>query len=163
MQNAHNPISKTSVFCKHTILTGSAFDAKMRLLRQDRYAEANLRKDTLNDMAKRAVYKKDIPKRMYNFFTSRDEATPPSFSKFAKSIGVTLADLEAWRSKREFDKAYCECNEIRRDYLIDAALTKRYDSSFVKFLLSEEASGSDAALNTVNVNLRVLADGENGA
>ena len=76
---------------------------------------------------------------------------------------MTLADIENWRSKKKFDKAYCECNEIRRDYLIDAALTKRYDSSFVKFLLGEESSGTDGALDTLNVNLRVLTDGENGA
>ena len=114
-------------------------------------------------MGKRAVYKKDMPKKMYRFFACTEGAAPPSFSKFARSIGITLADLESWRSRKEFDKAYCECNEIRRDYLIDAALTKRYDSSFVKFLLSDEATGSDGAIDTVNINLRVLADGENGA
>ena len=62
----------------------------------------------------------------------------PSFSKFARSIGVTCQDIETFRKYKEFDRAYRECNEIKRDYLTDSALCKRFDPSFVKFLLSSE-------------------------
>lgn len=85
-----------------------------------------------------AKYKKDLPRRMYTYFVSYDGAGVPSFSKFARSIGVTLHDLTLMRAHPKFDEAYLECNEIRRDYLIDQALAKRYDSSFTRFLLSAE-------------------------
>lgn len=93
---------------------------------------------------KRARYSEDMPHRIYSFFHSYSDVGAPSFSKFARSIGATLAELESWRSHRIFDEAYRECNEIRRDYLIDNALAKRFDSSFTKFLLTGEyGMGSD--------------------
>ena len=49
-----------------------------------------------------------------------------------------MAELESFRKRREFDAAWRECSEIRRDYLIDSALSKRSDASFTKFLLCEE-------------------------
>ncbi len=90
-------------------------------------------------MKRKIKYTPQMPRLLYSFFISFDEPRgAPSLSKFAKSIGATLADIEGFRKHREFERAYRECNEIRRDYLIDAALTKRFDSSLVKFLLSSE-------------------------
>ena len=43
----------------------------------------------------------------------------------------------SYKRHKKFDRAYRECGEIRRDYLIDRALTRRFDPSFVKFLLSD--------------------------
>ena len=83
-------------------------------------------------------YSSDMPGRMYSFFTGYSDNGAPSFSKFARSIGVTLEHVQKFRRKKEFDRAWRECNEIRRDYLIDCALTKRHDPSFTKFLLSAE-------------------------
>ena len=84
-------------------------------------------------------YDKNFPKQLYLFFiNSINESTPPSFSKFARSIGLTLCELEAFRKHSEFDRSWRDCIEIRRDYLTDCALTRRYDPSFVKFLLSAE-------------------------
>ena len=91
-------------------------------------------------------YTKDMPRRLYSFFASCEDGTAaPSFSKFARSIGSTLSEIEGWRKNKTFDSAWRECIEIRRDYLTDCALTRRYDSSFVKFLLGFEI---DAELNT---------------
>ena len=88
---------------------------------------------------KSAKYSGDYPKRMYIFFKSYADSTgAPSFVKFAESIGVTLADLERFRVHREFDRSYRECSEIRRDYLIDNALTRRFDPSLVRYLLEHE-------------------------
>ena len=86
-----------------------------------------------------------MPRRLYRFFTEYSEAGVPSFVKFARSAGLTVADVERFRCRKEFDRAYRECEEIRRDYLIDGALTKRYDGSFTKFLLtlSEEKSARE--------------------
>ena len=81
---------------------------------------------------------------MYEFFTRFDSsAEAPSFSKFARSVGLTLEDVESFTARAEFGRAYRECSEIRRDYLIDRALTRRYDPSFVKFLLSEDDSTAE--------------------
>ncbi len=76
---------------------------------------------------------------MYSYFAGYCEPHgAPSFSKFARSVGLTLDILRSFRKHRAFDEAYLECNEIRRDYLIDQALTKRFDSSLVKYLLDSE-------------------------
>ena len=104
-------------------------------------------------------YDRELPRQMYAFFSGYDEPGAPSFEKFARSIGVTLEELSGYRRKSEFDRAWRECSEIRRDYLIDRALTKRHDPSFVKFLLAaelgmgEESENSDSSLN---LTLRVV-------
>ena len=101
-------------------------------------------------------YDKGLPRQMYSFFISYSESEPPSFLKFARSIGVTTEDIESYRRHSEFDRAYKECNEIRRDYLIDRALTKRYDPSLVKFLLTAEyGAGEDAPDDNINVRITV--------
>ena len=116
-------------------------------------------------MKRKVKYKGDLPRLLYLFFSSySDTAGAPSFQKFARSIGVTGDDITRFREHRQFDRAYRECSEIRRDYLIDAALTRRYDPSFVKFLLAaefgmgeKEKEKEDTALN---VTLDVLTDGK---
>ena len=88
--------------------------------------------------AKRANYLPTYPKRLYTYFLTYSENGAPSFSKFARAEGILLEDIERFRAHKEFDRAYRECNEIRRDYLIDQALCRRHDPSFVKYLLSIE-------------------------
>lgn len=90
-------------------------------------------------MKRKTEYKSDLPRLLYTYFAAYDDAqSAPSFGKFAKSIGATLEEIEGFREHGEFDRAYRECSEIRRDYLIDRALTRRYDPSLVKFLLAAE-------------------------
>lgn len=84
-------------------------------------------------------YTPELAGRMYHFFISYDDIGAPSFQKFARSVGATCADVERLRSHKHFDRAYRECREIRRDYIIDRALERRFDGSFAKFLLSGEA------------------------
>ncbi len=86
----------------------------------------------------KAEYRDDLPRRMYTFFAHYADVGAPSFSKFARSIGVTLSTIDVFRENAEFDRAYRECSEIRRDYLIDGALTKKHDASFTKYLLTYE-------------------------
>ena len=108
-------------------------------------------------MKQQRKYRKDLPHKLYLYFASYKESFgAPSFLKFARSVGITTADVEAFREHKEFDKAYRECTEIRRDYLIDGALCKRFDSSFTKFLLQEEVEKDADGGDTVNVTLRVL-------
>ena len=116
---------------------------------------------------KRGQYKKDYPRLMSSFFLGYEKSDgAPSFQKFAQKIGVTLERLNEFRKQAEFDRAYRECNEIRRDYLIDIALNKKADGSFVKFLLGaefgmgKEEESTDASLS---VTLEVLSDEKNGS
>jgi hypothetical protein len=92
---------------------------------------------------------------MYVFFKSFADHGAPSFIKFAESIGVTYQDLEGFRVHAEFDRSYRECSEIRRDYLIDNALTRRFDPSLVKYLLeNERIRGGDE--DSLDIRLEVV-------
>ena len=81
-------------------------------------------------------YTPDLPGRMYLYFINYEDRGAPSFTKFAKSIGVTTLDLEGYRSHKKFNLAYIECQQIRIDYITDRALDRRFDSSFTKYLLT---------------------------
>ena len=99
----------------------------------------------------------ELARKMLGYFASLAQSSElPSFDRFARSQGLTLAELLRFRKRKEFDEAYLECSEIRRDYLIDSALTKRSDPSFVKFLLTFEAGGEDTESSSFEVNLRTV-------
>ncbi len=98
---------------------------------------------------------------MYTFFRSYEGPGAPSFAKFAQSIGVTLENLLEYKRHSEFERAYRECSEIRRDYLIDNGLSRRFDASFTKFVLSEEASASPDSVGldgNINVTIEVVGE-----
>ncbi len=110
-------------------------------------------------MKKGRRYGKTMARQMYLFFIGYSDVGAPSFSKFARSVGAALEDIERWREHTVFERAYRECSEIRRDYLIDNALCKRFDASVVKFLLTnefkmEENAAADA--KRVDVVVEVL-------
>ena len=110
-------------------------------------------------MKKSIKYSPDMPRRMYSFFVNFNDVGLPSFQKFARSIGATSEDVEKFRKHSEFERAYKECSEIRRDYLIDNALTKRFDGSVTKFLLSCEFKMDkevDEDKSRLDVRLEVL-------
>ena len=112
------------------------------------------------DMKKRKrKYGSELPRQMYAFFSGYDDVGAPSFGKFARSIGITHEELSDFRKHAEFDRAWRECSEIRRDYLIDRALTKRHDASFVKFLLVAEfgmGEENEPTDSSVNLTLEVV-------
>ena len=104
---------------------------------------------------KKHKYEKTLPRDMYKFFSEfSDTAGVPSFEKYAMHRGMTLEELNSYRSRKKFDLAYRECCEIRRDYLIDRALTKRFDPNFVKFLLTEDSDGDSD--DTLTLKLEVV-------
>ncbi len=88
-------------------------------------------------------YSPSLAGKMYLYFISYEDVGAPSFAKFARSIGATVEDVENFRAHKRFDRAYRECSEIRRDYLIDHALTRRFDPTFVKFLLSSNEENAE--------------------
>lgn len=97
-----------------------------------------------------------LTSRMLRFFASYEGEGVPSFEKFARSVGTDAEMLRALREDEAFDRVYRECSEIRRDYLIDQALCRRYDPSFVKFLLSEESETKDA-VGDLSLTLEVVS------
>ena len=113
---------------------------------------------------RKTKYTDELPRQLYTFFISQSAEGVPSFDKFARSIGATLKEIEDFRKHSEFERAYCECNEIRRDYLIDAALTRRYDPSLVKFLLSAEFGMGEKEKEKEETGLTVTLEvlGEDG-
>ena len=105
---------------------------------------------------KKRKYTKELPREMYRFFLEYSDSTSaPSIPKFAQSIGRTVEELVSYRSRKKFDRAYRECNEIRKDYLIDRALSRRFDPSFVKFLLSE-GDAPESGDNELSVRVEVV-------
>ena len=113
-------------------------------------------------MRRKIKYTGNLPRQLYTFFITYSDPGVPSFEKFARSIGATLEEITQFRKHGEFERAYRECNEIRRDYLIDAALTRRHDPSFSKFLLTVEYGMGEKEKeedNELNVTLEVIANG----
>lgn len=99
-------------------------------------------------------YTPELAGRMYHFFINYDEIGAPSFTKFARSIGATGEDIERFRAHKHFDRAYRECREIRRDFMIDRALERRFDGSFVKFLLADEGEDVDGGEFTLRLEVK---------
>ena len=114
-------------------------------------------------MKRKIKYTENLPRQLYTFFITYSDPGAPSFEKFARSIGSTLEEITQFRKHGEFERAYRECNEIRRDYLIDAALTRRHDPSFSKFLLTVEYGMGEKEKEEdgeLNVTLEVISNGE---
>ena len=107
---------------------------------------------------KKTKYTDDLPGRMYAFFRNYSDIGAPSFLKFAASVNITLADLESFRERDKFDRAYRECSEIRRDYLIDNGLTKRFDSSFTKFILNSEFRMGEEKISDEERNIQLTLE-----
>ena len=106
---------------------------------------------------KKRKYERDLPRRIYTFFIGYDdEKSAPSLQKFARANGFTTEELLGFRKYEDFARALRECSEIRRDYLIDRGLTKRFDASFVKYLLDDE-SNKGTEDSSLSVTLEVLS------
>lgn len=115
------------------------------------------------DRMKKAKYTRDLPRRLYTYFVGYNGMGAPSLSKFARECGLTLQDLLSFRDKHgEFRRACEECNEIRRDYLIDNALGKKQDATMTKFILTAEygmgESKQDGASEPLVVTVEVVGD-----
>ena len=96
----------------------------------------------------------ELAGEMYRYFIGYDDQTgAPSFSKFARHVRMTLSELIAMKKWKIFSRAFDECSEIRRDYLTDRALTKRFDPSFVKYLLDSESPGEVGADTLIHLEV----------
>ncbi len=113
---------------------------------------------------KKAKYKNDYPRRVYQFFVNYTGMGAPSLTKFARECGITLADVRRFEEGHgEFRRALAECSEIRRDYLIDSALGKKQDGSFTKFILQSEYGMGEESISAPAEAMKVtveVIDGE---
>lgn len=112
-------------------------------------------------------YQEEYAKKMLDFFAYGEGKGLPSFEKFAFSIGALRADLEKWRKESPaFSSCYDECVFRLCDMLTDGALIKRYDPSFVKFLLSSRYGFSESEekeeTKPFEVKITVLEEAESG-
>ncbi|MBQ7387062.1 MAG: hypothetical protein IJW03_02735 [Clostridia bacterium] len=103
---------------------------------------------------KNLKYTPALAGKMYAFFANYSDAqSAPSFEKFARSIGATKGRLEGFKKHAKFALAWEECEQILRDYLIDRALTKRFDPTFVKYMLTSDTD--DGTTNDLCVRIVV--------
>ena len=94
-----------------------------------------------------------------NVTSVREERTPcefPTFARFAAEIGVSLAEVLAWRKHADFDRAYLACEALQRSLVIENAMLGRYDSSFAKLFLTSEAQATTEEGAPFSVEIRVV-------
>ena len=87
---------------------------------------------------KRDIQKNSASADVHIFYNLQREYRCTELFKVCKKYRATLEELSSLRRNRAFDEAWRECSEIRRDYLIDGALSRRFDPSFTKFLYEKE-------------------------
>ena len=81
--------------------------------------------------------------------------TPPHFTEFARSMGVSAATLKRWAAAHEeFGEAYQICQEIFEEFLIDNGLTGAYGAIAMKFVAVNRSKMKDKQTNE-NVNLDI--------
>ena len=103
--------------------------------------------------------KSKLSQEMITYFKNYDAAEGlPSFEKFADTVGLDGEDLRAMCGQdAAFARAYRRCLSILRDRLTDAALMRRYDPSFCKYVLdslsSAELDGGENAPLEVEVRI----------
>lgn len=92
--------------------------------------------------------------------------TPPHFSEFARSIGVTTRTLNKWaRENPEFRNAHQICQEILEEFLIDNGLVGAYGAIAMKFVAVNRSKMKDKQVHEnqaidLNQVLDAIADGK---
>lgn len=84
-------------------------------------------------------YDPSLERQMLSYFGGQIDSEYPTFSSFARRVGLPLAQLESWqRDIPAFHAVWEECRARQKSALIQGGLTKRFDPSFAKFLLCHE-------------------------
>lgn len=86
--------------------------------------------------------------------------TPPHFSEFARSIGVTARRLKMWAKKyEEFSEYYDACIDVIQEFYIDNGVTGKYSGQFSIFAAKNTTKMKDVQ-ETLNktVNFKDVLD-----
>lgn len=89
-------------------------------------------------------YTKDLPRKLYTFFLNYDGIGAPSFSKFARSIGITVAELEGYRRSNALLSLGYTAEEYER-YLSGEKMPKKAEKALrrVKKIKSAPLNAAD--------------------
>ena len=103
-------------------------------------------------------YSQCFERQMLKYFQDDGSGDFPTFSSFATHIGVTLSELRSWQEEHpSFAAAWEECRERQKSLLIRGALSKRYDSSTAKYLLSAMFGlGEEKSAQSFSVTVEVV-------
>lgn len=95
--------------------------------------------DEKNEEERTMEYDPSLERQMLSYFGGHDDSEYPTFSHFARCVGLPLAQLESWRQEiPAFRAVWEECRARQKAKLICGGLTKTFDPSFAKFLLCHE-------------------------
>ena len=110
----------------------------------------------------RKISRSELARHLLAYFEGHDGEVPtraegeiPSFIKFARREGLQLGELEAQLSRGVLSEVRRTCEALRREHLIDRALLRRYDPSFVKYLLEAEQTAVEGD-GTLAVQIEVV-------
>ena len=103
-------------------------------------------------------YSQCFERQMLTYFSDESSGGFPTFSSFAIHIGVTMSELRSWQKEHpSFAAAWEECRERQKSLLIRGALSKKYDSSTAKYLLSAMFGlGEEESAQTFSVTVEVV-------
>lgn len=96
--------------------------------------------------------------RLIAHFTFEAGEIPPTLSDFRRRTGLSLADFDTLMESAEFAAAARDARARYLDTLTVGALLKKYDASFVKYLLDGDAEerGGGGAAEGLSVEVRVV-------
>ena len=85
----------------------------------------------------------ELARRLIAHFTFEPGEIPPTLSDFRRRAGLSLAEFSALGENAGFAEALKDARARYLDTLTVGALLKKYDASFVKYLLDTAADGED--------------------
>ena len=99
----------------------------------------------------------ELAKRLVAHFTFEPGEIPPTLSDFRRRVGLSLAEFSALSEEAGFAEALKDARARYLDTLTVGALLKKYDASFVKYLLDAAAEGEDGGVpEGFSVEVRVV-------
>ena len=87
--------------------------------------------------------KSELARKLITHFTFEPGEIPPTLSGFREQMGLSLAEFSALGKDADFADALKDAQARYLDTLTVGALLKKYDASFVKYLLDTAADGED--------------------
>ena len=103
-------------------------------------------------------HSEELAKKLIAHFTFEAGEIPPTLSEFRRRAGISLADYTALLEDARFSEAARDARARYLDTLTVGALLKKYDASFVKYLLdtAEEVEGTEKGPEGFSVEVRVV-------